>query len=41
MKVDHDRIDGFEGRLGQEEAAHVLQHVGGDAFGAVAHRGDA
>jgi hypothetical protein len=41
MKVDHRGIGGLQRRLGQEEAADVLQHVGGDALGAVTHCGDA
>jgi len=41
MNVDRCGIGGLQRGLGQEEAADVLQHVGGDALGAVAHRGDA
>jgi hypothetical protein len=31
MKVDHRGVGSLQRRLGQEKAADVLQHVGGDA----------
>ena len=38
MKVDQRDIGGLQRGLGQKEPAYMLQHVGGDAIGAVAHR---
>ena len=41
VEVDQRGIGGFDGVLAKEPAGHVLEHVHGDALGALAHGGDA